>query len=85
MPNATTLEAWKQNEGGTSISPCSLDDPDAIEFRLRYVGKVIEGVYGGSQTFKSKDMAEDVQRAMERVFEAGKQAAKAELRAWLQT
>lgn len=87
MTNATKLEAWKRNEGGASISPCPLEDSDAIEFRLSYLSTAINGRAEGQQsfmTFKSKTLAEDVQRAVEQAFEAGKRAAKADLRAWLQ-
>lgn len=75
-----TIQAWKRNEGTNTISPCAIDDKDAYEFRLTYPNRVYAE---HTIDFKSRLLAEEVERAMYRVFTAGKESAKRELRAWL--
>lgn len=72
------LRAWTSSQG--SRSPCDWDDPAADCYAIfgasaQYAGDPLE--------FADKQMAERVAYSLAREFEAGKRAAKAELKAWL--
>lgn len=81
MADVARIQAWKMRDDGKSMSPCDKDDPDAFQFRVSFVNSAYpEQTLDFDNLFK----AEEVQRAFFRVFEAGKKAAKAELREWLE-
>ena len=78
--SVTTLHAAKRAEDPMYLLSCLPDDPAAIQFSISYPGMP----YSCSTVdLDSRYAAENVQRALERVFEAGKRAAKQELRSWI--
>lgn len=74
--SATARQAFKKlNE--THLVACDWDDPDAVRFDIRYAGQIT------CINFDSRTQAEHIEYAMERVFQAGKQAAMRDLRQFI--
>lgn len=88
MTSVTSIQAWKEVEIENLISTlrrrarmqCEMDDPLAVEFCVSYPGAPY---MGATLDFADKFVAENVARAMERVYLEGKAKAKEELRNWL--
>lgn len=79
MSDLTRIRAWKPLDEKSQVA-CDIDDPDAVQWDVSY-----PGMYYSSDTenFKSKHDAEHFCHIVQRVHDAGRLAAKEELRAWL--
>lgn len=79
--NIATIRAWKPTEDVSgSLSACNKDDPDATQFDVHYAGAFFASSCISRDSLRE---AEEIVRVCHAVHEAGKKAAKAELREWL--
>lgn len=79
LSSTVRLLAWKYS-GNNGLTPCEWGDGAAVRFDV--LGAAAQ-FGGGALEFADRAMAERVAFFIEGEFEAGKRAAKAELRAWL--
>lgn len=76
------LQVYKpHSEMKEQLVRCDVEDKEASHFEIEYVNCVYMG-----DTFNCKNLhdAQKIQRMLARVYKAGKEAAKAELFAWMQ-
>lgn len=77
----TKLDGLKPAETKGMLVYCDSDDEEAIKFELSYIGSIFQHKI----TFVSRYKAEEVERAMHKVFKAGKKQTKKEFNQWIQT
>ena len=76
----TSIRAWKPTEDGKNLVVCEKTDELAEKYDVSFPGMV----YASSVlTYDNLHDAEEVQRALERCFEAGKKYKLAELRKFI--
>lgn len=73
MTNAVKQRAWKRTDDEKRLVACEWADPSAIQFELHYAGQPFSTA---ALEFEDRRLAERIQAALERTFDAGKLESK---------
>lgn len=74
-----TIRTWKPYKGTTTLVVCDNDDPKITKREVHVMGIT----YPASHVVQSLYAAEELIRTIERVFEAGKSAQRADFRRFI--
>ncbi|WP_109015571.1 hypothetical protein [Novimethylophilus kurashikiensis] len=80
MAEPCRKRAWKNSLAQGHLEVCPWDSSEAVSFELYYAGMESSSA---TLTFTSRLLADQVCYALMKQFEAGKRAAKVELKHWL--